>query len=173
MNAAVSAVPRKRGRLAANTVPIERFVAVLAEAKPGGCWEWRGAKTPDGYGKMKVGIVDVRAHRFAYEFFRGAIPDGLLVRHTCDNPACVNPSHLLVGTDKDNSDDKVRRTRHLRGEALGDRRWGGARITEDHVREIRVRYAAGEAPKAIGIRYGISGGYVSQIVARRCWRHVE
>jgi len=81
------------------------------------CWEWDAGRDADGYGKFAVGHggqdqTHLRAHRFAYETFIGPIPDGHVVMHTCDNPGCVNPAHLRVGTPRDNNDDKVRKNRH-------------------------------------------------------------
>ena len=81
------------------------------------CWFWTAGRDRDGYGRFAVGLggkaqAHVRAHRFAYETFNGPIPDGLVVMHTCDNPPCVNPRHLELGTSQDNNDDKVQKGRH-------------------------------------------------------------
>ncbi len=77
-----------------------------------GCWEWTGAKTHFGYGKMMIAGKVVRAHRVSYELHVGAIPSELLIRHRCDNPACVNPDHLEPGTQADNIQDMMERGRH-------------------------------------------------------------
>lgn len=79
----------------------------------GGCWTWLGAKDRDGYGQFRyTPKFQGKAHRFAYEVFRGPITKGLSVLHTCDNPSCVNPSHLYVGTNSDNMQDRSRRDRY-------------------------------------------------------------
>lgn len=86
-----------------------------------GCWEWNGkrrGRTPEtSYGifsAKRLGFVDARAHRVMYEHFVGPIPDGMILRHSCDNPPCVNPEHLVPGTFADNSRDMVERRRHWR-----------------------------------------------------------
>lgn len=80
-----------------------------------GCWEWKGHRDDAGYGTFqasRLGFESTRAHRVMYEHFVGPIPDGLLVRHTCDNPPCVNPDHLIPGTALDNALDMIERGRH-------------------------------------------------------------
>lgn len=76
------------------------------------CWEWKGHRNSDGYGHFSCfGQRNHAAHRASYRFFKSEIPEGLLVLHKCDNPGCVNPDHLFLGTDKDNSDDKISKGR--------------------------------------------------------------
>jgi hypothetical protein len=97
--------------------PLERrfFKYVLIDA-PDKCWPWQGAYQEYGYGRIGVrtGFTD-GAHRVSYQLHKGAIPEGLYVLHDCDNPACVNPKHLRLGTHQDNMDDMVARRRHLAG----------------------------------------------------------
>ena len=76
-----------------------------------GCWIWTGAELK-GYGRMVVNGKYLRAHRISWELYRGPIPDGLLVLHHCDVPACVNPDHLYLGSDLDNMRDRLRRGRN-------------------------------------------------------------
>ena len=82
---------------------------------PDACWPWEMSRNPQGYGKVKAGQRDIRAHRLSYELHHGPVPAGMVVRHTCDNPPCCNPKHLLLGTHKDNTQDMIRRGRHLEG----------------------------------------------------------
>lgn len=84
------------------------------------CWEWTRAKHRFGYGMMRVNTVLHTAHRLAYMDYMGQIPDGLVVRHKCDNPACCNPHHLELGTQKDNLDDATKRGRLDRGKRYRD-----------------------------------------------------
>lgn len=76
-----------------------------------GCWIWQGGVSPDGYGKVKRFGKTIRAHRLFYEHYKGKIPQGLWVLHNCDEPRCVNPEHLWLGTQKDNEADKDRKGR--------------------------------------------------------------
>lgn len=92
------------------------------------CWPWRGRKGAKGYGRYG----DTMAHRVAYELTCGPIPDGLVVRHRCDNPPCCNPSHLEAGTQKDNMADAMLRNRLARGT-----RNGNAKLVEAQVDYIR------------------------------------
>ena len=81
-----------------------RFLAKTSKSKSG-CWLWTGAKDKDGYGVFSLGKKAQRAHRVAYKHWKGAIPQGHVIRHTCTN-LCVNPAHLLTGTQQQNMDDK-------------------------------------------------------------------
>jgi HNH endonuclease len=121
---------------------------------PAGCWEWNGKRNKYNYGRFTakgLGISETMAHRVMYEFFIGPIPDGLLVRHKCDNPPCVNPAHLLVGTYQDNVNDMMERGRCP------------LKVSVEQRRQIRLRWAAGEMQKQIAIDYGISQQHVSYI----------
>ena len=103
------------GRGAANQYtgpkdPEERFWYHVN--KTDGCWEWTGYRDKVGYGRFKMGTKKVfMSHRAAYTLFKGPIPDGLLVCHRCDNPSCVNPDHLFLGTHLDNNLDCVNKDR--------------------------------------------------------------
>ena len=125
------------------------------------CWEWTSFLTKDGYG-----IFRINAHRMAWVLMNGAIPDGMLICHRCDNRSCVNPDHLFLGTPLDNMLDKVAKGRHnpTRGE-----RSGTAKLTWDQVEEIRRAYRDGERQRDIAARYGVGQPAISVIVNRKRW----
>lgn len=105
--------------------------------KTASCWLWTARLYKDGYGVFEVTTAyketkKVRAHRYSYELHKGPIPPGMLVCHTCDNPLCVNPDHLWLGTNKDNSDDKIRKGRQARGSQIAV-----SKLTEEGVVEMR------------------------------------
>ena len=116
----------------------------LVELGPGGCWDWRGKLNAQGYGVWRSAL----AHRVAYALYHGPIPKGLVVRHHCDRPRCVNPSHLAIGTREDNVADRVERGRSARGE-----RHGRAKLTDWQAREIAT---CGEPVKAMARRLGVT-----------------
>lgn len=126
-----------------------------------GCWEWLGNVDKRGYGHVVCRGKNCLTHRLAYESWVGD-PMGRIVRHSCDNPPCLNPEHLLLGSLGDNNRDRVMRQRSY------------SKLTESDVLEVRALYAAGYFTQAqLGKTYGVTPSMVSNIITRRNWRHLD
>lgn len=136
---------------------------------PVGCWNWEGAINSRGYGSLSIDGEFEQAHRASYRLFVGAIPSGMCVLHACDNPKCVNPRHLFLGTNQDNVNDKIAKGR-LRV-ALGERQWK-AKLTEENVLEIRERTKIGEKASYLAKVFGVHHSTINAIVAGVTWKHV-
>ncbi len=130
------------------------------------CWEWQGARS-NGYGVFYC-FGRIYAHRFSFWIHTGVHPGDLGCCHSCDNPSCVNPAHLWLGTQAQNIHDAVSKGRMARGE-----KQGFSKLTEAQVLKIRKRYAAGSVTqKRLAKDYGIDRSTVGYIVRRDCWTHI-
>jgi hypothetical protein len=142
------------------------------------CWLWLASKNKPGYGYFNTTSKKcVRAHRFAWELsHHKKIPEGVCVLHHCDNPPCVNPAHLYLGTQAVNMADMIRRGRSAAGRPNCRTRGehsGMAKLNEEQVRAIRIAYAAGKISQGtLARRYGVDQTLVSLVVKRKCWAHV-
>lgn len=128
-----------------------------------GCIVWTGSTVARGYGNIRIDGTMQRTHRVAYKIYIGDIPDGMSVLHRCDNPPCINPNHLFVGTTQDNSDDMLSKGRgvFMRGE-----QHGCAKLTRKTVRQIK-RGTMGQ--RKIAAKYGISQTHVGRILRGESW----
>lgn len=139
----------------------------------GECLEWFGTTTRGGYGLIRNGEKNVLTHRAAWQLKNGAIPDGLRVLHKCDNPPCINPDHLFLGTQSDNMLDMAKKGRHRSKTApdsvqRGERHYA-AKLSTRSAEEIRFRKSAGESQRSIAISLGISEATVSLVVNGKRW----
>lgn len=144
-----------QGRCAMELGEAERFWAKVAAPHPLSCWAWLGAHDEKGYGRF--GKRRLRAHRAAYELAHGAIGDGLVVLHECDNPGCVNPRHLRAGTQLDNIADRNAKGRTVNPPSR-------KKLTSQQAAEMRAAYGAGATQQVLADRFGVSRGNVSKIV---------
>lgn len=131
------------------------------------CWEWKKCRNAEGYGVLRRNKKTLSAHRVAWNAVNGPIPDGMCVLHRCDNPGCVNPEHLFLGTLADNMADMVQKGRGRLPENSGERN-GGAKLTWSQVREIRS--IRGETRADIAKRYGIAQSTLSRIIQGASWK---
>lgn len=152
---------------------IQRFWSKVDRS--GDCWIWTACRHKQGYGEMGVWVGGkvrtLLAHRAAWALMKGEIPKGLLVLHRCDNPPCVNPSHLFLGTQRDNMRDCSAKGRagKLRGSQIGN-----SKLTEEQVVEIRRLFSLGGMSKAaLGRMFGVTDVNIFDIVARKRWKHVK
>lgn len=145
-----------------------RLLRKIERRGPDECWPWTGA-VRNGYGAIKHNGKVLGTHCVAYVLANGSIPDGQIVRHSCDNRLCCNPAHLLAGDPRDNVLDMIER-----------RQWGpqrgeecpNARLTEDKVREIRRLSRAGNGPRSLARRYGVNEATIRGVISGKTWKHV-
>lgn len=133
------------------------------------CIEWQGNRRPDGYGRKQVNGKREYVHRLAYAEHHGLEMNDIrewMVLHSCDNPPCVNPDHLRLGTNADNIGDMVQR-----GRKKGERNCR-AKLNEVAVRVIRHLAAEGRTQRDLAEVYGVSEATVSLLVARKTWGHI-
>jgi hypothetical protein len=179
---------------------VDRFKAKYALNRQTGCWDWTASTAGKGYGQIKLPGTrrQIYAHHLSWQIHHGKIPTGKYILHRCDNPRCVNPDHLFVGSAKVNAEDMKAKDRHLRGELnteailteadirairmlwkAKDRHLRGelnteAILTEADIRAIRMLCAAGDLPqRRIAQLFGIQQMEVSRIHRRERWAHVK
>lgn len=162
-----------------NEIDIARFWAKAdMSGGPDACWPWTAAIIGTGYGGFKYKGRMAKAHRVAYELTYGPLGE-LLACHRCDNPPCVNPTHLFAGTHADNAADRNAKGRQSTGDrvAYEVRRRGSAhpraKLTEYQVVEIRKALEAGTSSSAIAALYGVSKSLIRYIKIGHSWKHVS
>ncbi len=162
-----------------------------ASVKPDGCWTWQTkSRNYHGYGVLRDHGRNLLAHRVSWETFKGPIPAGLWVLHRCDNPPCINPEHLFLGTVRDNQLDSMKKGRASpppRNAPSGDKHWSRrhpervkrgeqlpkTRLSEKQASRILKLYAGGRFSQAsLASRFGVSRGAIAALVQRRSWKHL-
>lgn len=153
--------------------PVERFFDKVEKTDT--CWIWKGNKFHFGHGQFSIGSrwdnsnKSIPAHRFSWEIHNGKIPDKFCVLHKCDNPPCVNPDHLFLGTRFDNNKDMVKKGRafHTNGTINGMHK-----LSDSNVINIRNLFKNGLNQREISRKFNISYGNVHCIVRRKSWKHI-
>ncbi len=132
------------------------------------CWNWKAGKDWDGYGLFFNNGKLEKAHRYSWRLKNGDIPDGMQILHKCDNPSCVNPSHLFSGTGADNMADKMAKGRHKLGSQTAK-----SKLTEEKVLEIRkLKECGGVSVRELALKYEVDPSTIMSAVKRVTWRHV-
>lgn len=154
----------------------DRLKAMTVTNPKSGCWEWQGIKH-NGYGRTITGSRTdgtrhtVSAHRLAYETWNGSIPDGYEVCHRCDNPSCINPDHLFIGTRQDNINDRERKGRNV--VKVGEEQ-PRAKLTKKTVKEARWERAyKGTSFQKLADKYGVSKSTMQNAINGRTWKCVS
>lgn len=132
-----------------------------------GCWLWQGFLNPRGYGIVCINHLNYVSHRMAFVMKNGPIPEKMLCCHRCDNPSCVNPDHIFLGSHADNNLDSCLKMRHTHGE-----RHSLAKLKDHQVLEIRELCKQSKWNKHISIMYGVSHQVISHIRNGRSWKHL-
>lgn len=135
-----------------------------------GCWEWNANKTADGYGVLSIAGKAQYAHRVSYQLYIGEIPSGMCVCHRCDNPRCVNPAHLFLGTKADNNRDCKNKGRGVgvgRGSHGEDN--GCSKLNKEQVIEIRALHSKGVTQSELSKEFGVTQAQISNIIRRYQW----
>ena len=146
--------------------------------KTNDCWLWTAAKDANGYGKYSIAkIGNFRAHRLSLMYRGITIPKGYVVMHKCDNPSCVNPEHLQVGTIQENNLDKLTKNRQSKPKGMRNSR---SKLTDDQVREIKSRaivghrsgYNNGSNLKQLAEEFNVSIETIRLIANTQTWSHI-
>ena len=138
--------------------------------KSGDCWRWTAHLNTCGYGKFRYNKKSWTAQRISWMICYGKIPEGMLVCHRCDNPSCVNPDHLFLGTPKDNVRDCVSKGR--RAPQCGEKNYN-SKLTEPEVTRIRSEYKSGGVTlQELADKYGVNYPAIHKIIKRKTWKYV-
>ena len=139
----------------------------LSKIRPTGCLEYQGKRLNEGHGYIWLNGKTTVVSRLAYELTYGEIPKDKCVLHTCDNPPCINPMHLYVGTKLDNSNDMVLRGRDKHQSAEEN---GNACLNWEKVRQIRAEYKKGWSASSIAKEFNVHRCHVWRIVQNKTWK---
>jgi len=136
--------------------------------KTGECWLWTASTTYNGYGQFAIESKPIRAHRYSYELANGEFDKKLYVLHKCDNRICVRPSHLHLGTHKDNMKEMRNKGRSLVGE-----KHHNAKLTDEDVRAIKKQLRCRITQRVIADNFGVSEDRIQCINTGKAWGHID
>lgn len=148
---------------------MKRFWEKVQIAGPDECWEWKGGKDREGYGRFSYFGKNQVAHRIAWILTGGEVSEGLCVLHKCDNPSCVNPDHLWIGNQLENIKDRTKKGRDA--DCRGEKN-PSAKLAEEDVLEIRRRLVCGEIQNQIAKIFGVAASTITDIKTKRTWAHI-
>lgn len=149
----------KRNTLDSFAEVLDTFLGVPEDE----CWNWPLSKDTNGYGHYRINKILCKAHRLSYLYFNQSLEKGLFVCHTCDNPSCVNPHHLFIGTNSDNMLDMYKKGRGNTVEKLAKK------LNTDEATQIKNAVGTHQV---IADHYGINRSMVGKIKAGKCWKNV-
>ena len=145
----------------------KRFLEKVEYDTNVGCWWWSASLTKDGYGQFNYNNKVHRAHRISYELHKGIIPNNLLIRHTCNNPSCVNPNHLVLGTNQDNKNDCVKANRQAKGSKIKI-----SVLKEPDIPLIKEMLKTGLSQRAIAKKFSVTKSTITAINLGKSWKHI-
>lgn len=150
--------------------PYERFFRNISfSSHVQDCWIWEGLKNKGGYGRIVVNQKEIPAHRYSYILHKGSIPPKHFVCHHCDNPSCVNPEHLFMGTPSENSRDRHKKGMHR--DDTGSKH-PMALLDEEKVQTIRLLLKDGKQGSILAKKFGVSSACIYSIKSRKTWKHI-
>lgn len=151
---------------------VQEFWNKVDVREPEECWEWQACRIAKGYGHCRWNGIYWKAHRISYVLAFGEIPDGLFVLHKCDNPPCVNPAHLFLGTSADNVQDMITKGRWTSPPRIGALN-SNAKLTEENVIEIRKMHESGNyIHRELAVIFGVGRTQIGNIINRNRWNHI-
>jgi hypothetical protein len=157
-----------------HTVGISGFVKILNGIRRGKneCWEWDHSRTVAGYGRIRIDGKYAFAHRYSWLYHKGEIPKDMMVCHSCDNPPCINPNHLFIGSNTDNMRDCVKKGRYVGPPRMRGVKHPKSKLNDSSVAKIREMYGNKTIVEIAKI-FNIAPSLAHRVARREVWRHVK